>query len=110
MQIKVTKNILRKGVVAFGLTKGQMICIVIAVIIAIGLITAMFTFNWNMDITMFFVFLEIAIIAGTGIIKINGSSLLKYIFLLFFLADDVRPHSSQGVFTRYDVEKEKSTK
>ncbi len=99
--VKMSKNIIKKGNLAFGMTKSQIICAIVACVVALATASGIFIFNWNVDLTMMVVFAEIIIIAGTGIVKINGMSFARYLFLLFFLADDVRLYSEQGVFNRY---------
>lgn len=101
-KVPINKNVIKKGAVAFGLTKGQIISIVIAVVCAIATVSGAITYGWNFDLTMSIAFLELVIIAGIGIIKINGMPLIKYIFLHIFVDEDIRLYSSQGVFTRND--------
>lgn len=99
-KVPISKNVIKKGAVAFGLTKGQIISVVIAVVCALTTVSGIVTYGWNFDLTMLIAFIEIGLIAGIGIIKINGMPLIKYIFLQMFLDEDIRLYSSQGVFTR----------
>lgn len=93
-KVKVTKNFLKKGLLAFGLTKSQIITIIIAAVIAAGMISVAFAMGWSINIVMQVVFVEILIIVGAVVFKIEGMSLFKYLFVLLLCADDVRAFSN----------------
>lgn len=99
-KVPISKNVIKKGAVAFGLTKGQIISVVVALACALATVSGIIVYDWNFDLTMGVAFLELVLIAGISIIKINGMPLIKYIFLQIFLDEDIRLYSSQGVFTR----------
>lgn len=94
-KVKVTKNFLKKGTLAFGLSKSQLIMVIIGSALALATVSGIFVFGWNANIAISIAFVEIIIITGAGVYKINGMSLFRYILLLFFLSDDVRKFSNE---------------
>lgn len=90
------------------MTKGQLIAVIIAFVLAIAEVTFGYTvLHWNVDLVLTIAFLIIITVCGLGVFKINGMAMGKYLFLVFALADDVRLYSSEGGLNRGLDEKEK---
>lgn len=94
-KVKVTKNFLKKGLLVFGMSKSQLLMVVIGAVLAIATVSCcIFLLGWDFNIAVTLAFAEIVVFAGAGVYKINGMSLFKYLFILFFGADDVRAFSN----------------
>lgn len=107
-RVKISKNIIKKGNVVFGLTKGQIAAFVVAATLAIGEVVIGFSIlHWNVDAVLGLAFLIIVAVCGLGIFKINGMSLGKFLFLLFVLSNDERYYNSRGGLNRVSKTKEK---
>lgn len=100
---EISKNVIHKGNVVFGMTKGQLIAVILAGILAIGEVVLGITIlHLNLDLVMFIAFFSVVAICGCGVVKLNGMPLVKYLFLVFALADDVRLYNSKGGLHRTD--------
>ncbi len=101
MRVKVTKNIMNANGTIFKLTLSQIISVIIAFLTAVG--TFLFLRDYLVfNVIMLIVFLELIVIAGPFVIRINDMSLLTLIIKMF-KGSDKRPYSStKGVFDKDD--------
>lgn len=103
IKVKVTKNIMRKGTVAAGLTMKQIIIGIIGLLSGLGIL-ALFWGKININILMSLVFLIILLVIGFGVIQIQGMSLFKFLWL-GFKGPDKRPFHVKGVFSNASASK-----
>ncbi|MEG0614209.1 MAG: PrgI family protein [Oscillospiraceae bacterium] len=103
IRVKVTKNIIRNGTIAFGLTLKQILSAVIAVAIAL-LSIFLLKDKMNFDLLMTLVFVEIIIVILLGVVQLQGMSFAKFV-LLSFKGTDKRPFCIKGVFKNEKTKK-----
>ena len=97
IKVKVTKNIIRKNEVAFGLNRAQVIIAAIGVIIGIleiNLLKGITTTDTRMTI----VFFSMAAFIFGGIVQINGMSVIGMLSKSF-KGVDKRPYNKKGVYS-----------
>lgn len=100
MRVKVTKNIMNSSGIIFGLTAGQIVAVAIAVLTAIGTFFLLRDYL-VFDAIIWIVFIELAVIAGPFVIRINDMNLLT-LLVKMLKGSDKRPYSSKGVFDKDD--------
>lgn len=94
IKCKVTKNIMQDGVGIAGIKIHQIVTGIVTLIIAIITFLLLYAYV-QIDLLMWLIFIEIAIAVSTGIIRIQGQSLISY-----FLKPgvDKRYYCSKGVY------------
>ncbi|MBE6852683.1 MAG: PrgI family protein [Ruminococcus sp.] len=102
IKVRVTKNIIRKNEVAFGLNLSQAIVAAIGVIIGL-LEGALLDGHVSTDTKMTIIFFTIAIFIFCGVIQINGMSVITLLGKSL-KGVDKRPFDRKGV---YNDKKEK---
>ena len=96
IKVKVTKNIIRKNEVAFGLNRAQVI--VAAVGLAIGMLEIYLLKGiTTTDTRMTIVFFSMAAFIFGGIVQINGTSLMSTL-TKSLKGVDKRPYNKEGVY------------
>ncbi len=102
IKVRVTKNIIRKNEVVFGLNISQVV--VAAAGIAVGLIEGFFlNGKVSTDTKMSIIFVSMAIFIFCGVIQINGMSVIA-LMSKSLKGVDKRPFDRKGV---YNGKKEK---
>lgn len=100
IKVKITKNIMKKSSVAFGLTPKQMLIGALGCIIGI-LEYAILKNVLSANILLTIVFATIAIVVFFGIVNINGLSLIQFIITG---GVDKHPFRRLGVFNKKEGE------
>ncbi|MDO5558368.1 MAG: PrgI family protein [Oscillospiraceae bacterium] len=96
IKVKVTKNIIRKGNVAFGLDTKQVIIGFTAVCIG-GLLFFLLRNIVSTDLLMTIIFVTMAVIIFCGVIQINGVSFISFL-MKGIQGVDKRPFDRKGVY------------
>lgn len=100
IKVKVTRNIIRRGAVMYGLTIRQIATAAVGLIVAVVEIFLLKDIT-SMDLMMTIVFATLVLFIGFGVVHIQGMSLFKFIMLAFKGADK-RPYNSKGVFSGHE--------
>lgn len=108
-KVKITKqDVVNPKAVFMGFTKKQIIILIVGFAVSIGTFALLFLCcKFNIDAIMTVVFIELLITAGLSIIKINGMSLIKWLYIAM-QGPKFRPYQSKGALDKY--EKEQKTK
>lgn len=106
-KVKLTKDIIKRNSIIFGLGKKQLIGMGVTCVIAIGILALAFFFKWNTTLSGYIIFAELFIGASIFIIRINGRSLFRMFIEAFFTIEDVRYYVKGGLNSD---EKEKTKK
>ena len=106
-KVKLTKDVIKRNSVIFGLGKKQLIGMAITCVIAVGTLALAFKLGWNMDLFGYIIFIELLLGASIFIIRINGRSLFRMFIEAFFTIEDVRYYVKGGLNSD---EKEKTKK
>lgn len=96
IKVRVTKNIIRKNEVAFGLTRAQVIITIIGFIIGL-LELKLLKGVTSVDVRMTIVFFTMAAFIFGGIVQINGTSLMSTL-TKSLKGVDKRPYNKEGVY------------
>ncbi len=96
IKVRITKNIIRKGEVGFGLSLSQIIMGVCALAVGIGMFLLLRD-SVSTNLLMTLIFVVMALFLGFGIVKINGMSLFKLLFSSL-KGSDKRPYCIEGVY------------
>ncbi len=103
IKAEITKNIIHKSNNPLGISLKQIIVCVCA--FATGIIMYLGLRKYiNTEVLMTLIFIVLALIIGFGCINMQGMSLAKYFYKLFF-GKDFRPYVSKGVFSNESVQK-----
>ncbi|GHU58135.1 hypothetical protein FACS1894133_2320 [Clostridia bacterium] len=107
IKAKALKNIMRNGTVVLGImlpvTVTQIVTAALALVLAVLEIYFLRT-RMEINSVMSIVFVTIFVFVSIGIVKIQGMSLVKLLYLTIFKAVDKRPYQSKGVFDKDDDE------
>lgn len=95
IKVKITKNIMRKGDVGFGLSFSQIIIAACALCVGIG-IFLMLKDHVSTNILMTLIFLVMGLFIFFGVVRINGMSFGKML-MLSFKGVEKRPYCTKGV-------------
>lgn len=96
-KVKLTKDIIKKNAVFFGLTKKQLIGMGATVLVALAVVSPAFMFDLNIDIFATLSFIILALGVSIFIIRVNGKPLLIMLFEAFFTIEDVRYYARGGL-------------
>jgi hypothetical protein len=105
MKVKITKNIIRKGEVGFGLTLPQIIIGVCGLAVGLGMFL-MLKDKMSLNLLMTLIFIVMALFIMFGIVRVDGMS-LGAILISTFKGVDKRPYCVEGVCRNEPVQKEK---
>lgn len=94
IKAKVSKNIMRQNAILH-FSISQIVTGIIGLIIGIG-IYFLLKDAVEINILMWIIFIELIVVIGFGVAKVNGMSLIKFIIVTF--KTDKRPYNSKGVF------------
>ena len=101
IKVKVTKSAMNKSINAFGLKPIQIVFGVVGS--AIGIITFFLLREYiQIDLLMWIIFAEIAVIMFLGCVRINDMSFFTYIIKIF--KTDIRKFNRKGGFEVEDDE------
>lgn len=104
-KVKLTKDVIKRDSVLFGLGKKQLIGMALTCVISGGTLTLAFTLGWNMTLFGYIVFLELLLGASIFIIRINGRSAFLMLMEAFFTIEDVRYYVKGGLNTNEEKTK-----
>lgn len=96
-KVKLTKDVIKRDSVIFGLGKKQLIGMAITCVIAVGTLALAFKLGWNMDLFGYIIFIELLLGASIFIIRINGRSAFLMLMEAFFTIEDVRYYVKGGL-------------
>lgn len=102
ISVKVTKNIIRKGEVGFGLTLSQIIIALCGFAVGAGMFLLLKDVM-QIDLLMTLIFIVMALFIAFGVIRINGMTFGKML-LLALKGVDKRPYCVKGVFVDEPVQ------
>ncbi len=105
IKVRITKNIIRKGEIGFGLSLSQIIIGICALAVGIGMYLLLKD-KLSMNLLMSIIFITMAAFVFLGIIRIDGMS-LGAVLLSSFKGVDKRPYCIEGVWKNEPVRKEK---
>lgn len=95
-KVKLTKDVIKRDTLIFGLGKKQIIGMALTCVLAGGTFALAFTLGWNMTLSGYIVFIELLIGASIFIIRINGRSAFRMLMESFFTIEDVRYYVKKG--------------
>lgn len=103
IKVKVTKNIIRKGEIGWGLTLPQIIMGIAAFMVGIGMFF-MLKDKMSLNALMTLIFIVMALFLFCGVIRIHGVPFGFYL-IKCFKGVDKRPYCTKGVFTNEPIQK-----
>lgn len=104
-KVKLTKDIIKRNTVIFGLGKKQLIGMALTCVLSIGTLVIALMLGWNMNLTGYIIFIQLLIGASIFIIRINGRSLFRMFLEAFITFEDVRYYVSGGLGNEIEEEK-----
>ncbi|MEE1281331.1 MAG: hypothetical protein UHK60_03615 [Acutalibacteraceae bacterium] len=96
-KVKLTKDVIQRNTVIFGLGKKQIIGMALTCVLAGVILALAFVFGWNMNLIGSIIFTELLVGASVFIIRINGRSLFRMLIEAFFTIEDVRYYVKGGL-------------
>lgn len=96
-KVKLTKDVIKRDSVIFGLGKKQLIGMALTCVLSGGTFALAFMLGWNMTLFGYIVFIELLIGASIFIIRINGRSAFRMLMEAFFTIEDVRYYVKGGL-------------
>lgn len=105
IKVKITKNIIRKGEVGFGLSLSQIIIGACGLSVGFGMFL-MLKDKMSLNLLMTLIFIVMALFMFFGIVRVDGMS-LGAILISAFKGVDKRPYCIEGVCRNESVQKEK---